>query len=149
MKIACIIRRRGKALCAATFVAALIMGAVAERIAAAQTDIPTEGAEKETKQPDPAKEKRRTLTIDVILGEKNGRQPAADALVRIEGTDDWFTTNEQGRTKIPEISTGKVTLQIKVIGVDMCRLPGIAFTEGDQLVSVLVDKSQKGKCGRL
>jgi hypothetical protein len=43
---------------------------------------------------------------------------------------------------------GKVTLQIKVIGADLCRLRDVSVVSGDQVVSVLVEKSQHGKCKR-
>lgn len=42
-----------------------------------------------------------------------------------------------------------MTLQIKVIGVDLCRLRDVPVISGDQVVSVLVDKAQNGNCRRL
>jgi hypothetical protein len=97
---------------------------------------------------DPGKGKRGSLTVEVLLVEPDSKQQhAAKALVRIEGTEDSQETNEQGRVKLSEISTGTVTLQIMPVGLNICRLD-VPVAGPDQVVSVLVEKSPKGKCTR-
>jgi hypothetical protein len=103
-------------------------------------------------QPDAEKTTRGTLTIDVLTVDpenKNERQPVANAIVRIEGSEDSRETNERGRARFSAIPTGKVTVQIMVIGADICRLRDIGVTAGEQVVSVVFDKSQKATCSRV
>lgn len=138
---------RTAALAAAFAAAALTGGA-----AAAQRDVPAEETKKETKQPDSEKERRATLTIEVLVVDpetKKERQPAEDATVSIVGIEDRYRTNDKGRTMRLEIATGKIALNIKVIGADLCKLQDVSVAGGDQVVRVLVEKSEKGKCRRL
>jgi len=77
--------------CAAALAAAVAAALLASGAAAAQRDVPAEGTKKETKQPDPGKGKRATLTIEVFVVDpekKNGRQPVEDATVSIVGIED-------------------------------------------------------------
>jgi hypothetical protein len=138
-----------KAAWCAAALAAAVAAAALTGAAAAQRDVPAEGTKKETKQPDPGKGKRATLTIEVFVVDpekKNERQPAEDATVSIVGIEDRYRTNDKGRTMRFEIATGKVALNIKVIGADLCKLQDVSVVGGDQVVKVLVEKSAAGKC---
>jgi hypothetical protein len=140
------------AWCAAALVAAFAAAALAGGAAAAQRDVPAEGTQKETKQPDPGKGKPATLTIEVLVVDpetKKERRPAEDATVSIVGIEDRYRTNDKGRTMRLEIATGKIALNIKVIGADLCKLQDVSVVGGDQVVRVLVEKTEKGKCRRL
>ena len=120
--------------------------------AVAQRDVSPEGARKEPTQPDPAAGQRKTLLINVLLvdpGKPLSRQPAARALVHVQGDDDSYETNESGQVKVSGISTDKVTLQIKAIGANVCRLQDIPVPGPDRAVNVLIDKSPKGACTRV
>src|SRR5262249_19146572 len=101
----------------------------------------------------PEQQKHGTLTVKVVLvdpAKQNDHQPAAKALVHIQDADeDPHETNEQGQVTLSGISKDKVTLQIKVIGAEVCLLRDIPVSGGDQTVSVLVEKSQNGMCKRL
>jgi hypothetical protein len=136
----------------AALAAALATAALAGIAAAAERDVAAEATKKETKQPDSGKGKQATLTIEVFVVDpqkKIERQPAEDATVSIVGVEVRQKTNEKGRTVFVEIEPGKLELNIKVIGADLCKLQGISVAGGDQVVRVLVEKSDKGKCRRL
>ena len=151
MRIAAAGARR-RALCAAGAMAAMVTAALAGAVGAASRDEITDWTARVADQPDPEKAKRGTLTIEVLLVDPdrgNERQPAANATVSIEGSEDRHKTNDKGRTPRLDSSAGTVTLQIKVIGVDLCRLRDVPVIAGDQVVSVLVDKAANGKCRRL
>ena len=151
MEIAMIGCRRRPVFPAAAFLAAVLVVVPVSGVAASKRDAATEESPKAAKSPDAEKEKRGALTVNVLLidpDKKNKRLPAADALVRIEGSDDGYTTDDKGRAELSEIPTGKVTLHIKVIGAALCRLRDIPVTEGDQRVSVLIEKAPEGKCWR-
>ena len=151
MEIATIGWRRRASVSAAAFLAAVVVVAPVSGVPASERNAATEESPKAVKSPDAEKEKRGALTVNVLLidpDKKNKRLPAADALVRIEGSDDWYTTDDKGRAELSEIPTGKLTLQIKVIGAAICRLRDIPVTGGDQRVSVLIEKAQEGKCWR-
>jgi len=144
-----IVGRRASALLAITFV--LAVGAIAPvgGMAAAKGDAPKEETTKALPQGDAGQEKRVTLTVEVLLVNKDPTskpQPAAGTIVRIQGSDDdGSSTNDRGRAKLAAMSKQKVHLQIMVLGADTCTLPEIAVGGGDQTIRVLVDKSETGK----
>ncbi len=130
--------------------AAVVVVVLAGAIAAGQEVTPKGETQKGTPQPDAGK---RTLTIEVRVGgpgKQAETQPVANAIVRIEGADDSRDTNVQGRARFTGIASNKVSVQIMAVGADLCRLPDITVTAGDQIVKVLVDtSSKKEKCRRL
>lgn len=135
MTIAAIIRCRWPTLCAVACLSVVVMAAVMDGIAVAQQAAPAG--------------KPGTLTIELLLGDpdkRNEHHPLAKAIVRIEGAEDPQDTNEKGRAKFFGIPTGKVALLILPIGLDRCRIADVPVTGGDQVVRVLVAKSQKGTC---
>ena len=151
MKIATIGWRCRAVFRAAVLLAAVVGALLVSGVTAAEREASPPGPTKAANQPESGKGKRGDLTVGIVLidpNKTNDRRPAADALVHIEGSDDWYTTDDKGRAKLSEISTGKVTLQIKVIGAAICRLRDISVTGGDQLVNVLIEKAQDGKCWR-
>ena len=124
---------------AAALTAAVAVATLAVAAAAAQRDVP-------------AKERSGTLTIEVWVVDpetKNERQPVEGATVSIVGIEDRRRTNDQGRTTPWEIATGKIALNVKMIGADLCKLQEVSVVGGDQVVRVLVEKSPEGKCRRL
>jgi len=151
MRITVIIGRFMVVLCAAACVAAVISGMPAGGLTAAQREAQQEAAPKADVQVDTGQGKRLTLTVQVLLSDpakKNDHEPAEDALVHIEGTqEEPYKTDEKGLVKLSGISTDKVTLRIKVRGADICRLQDIPVIGDDQVVTVLVEKTQEGKCG--
>jgi hypothetical protein len=150
MKTTTIGRRRGVMFCAAVLIAAGGSMAVSG-VAAAQRDASVEEIPKPAKPADAGKGKHGTLTVGVLVidpDKKSERLPAADAVVRIEGSEEWYRTDDKGRAKLSEIPAGKVTLQIKVIGAAICRLRDVPVAAGDQLLSVLIEKAQEGNCWR-
>lgn len=136
----------------AALAAALATAALAGVAAAAERDVGAEPTTKAAKQPDSGKGKQATLTIEVFVVDppkKLERRPAEDATVSIVGVEERQKTNEKGRTVFVEIAPGRLELNIKVIGADLCKLQNISVPGGDQVVKVLVEKSEKGKCRRL
>lgn len=149
MTIATTIRFRRSAFWSAACVSVGVTAALMGGIAGAQPKAPTEMAPKAANLPDVGKGKHGTLTIEVLLGDpdkKNEHHPITRAIVHIQGTEEPQETNEKGRAKFPGIPTGKVTLQIMPINLDMCRLADVLVTGSDQVVRVLVEKSRKGTC---
>lgn len=113
---------------------------------------PAVSPEKETKKPAPVPLKSRTLTVNVFLVDPSARLkrlPAVKALVHVQGDDDPYFTDAKGQVKVPGIVADRVTLEIKVIGADLCQLPSVPLTGGDQVLSVLIDKSHGEACKRL
>jgi hypothetical protein len=127
----------------------LLFGTV---VVAAQRDAESERPQKESKDPEGGAQKRRNLTVEVqiIESEKDKeRRPGEQVRVHVQGIDDPRETNEKGQVRFSGVPAGPLSLQVMVVGVETCRLSGITVTEGDQLIGVLIDKSQKGKCTRL
>lgn len=149
MTIAATIRFRRFAFWSGACMSVAVTAALMGGIAAAQPLAPTEVAPKAANPQPLGKGKHGTLTIELLLGDpdmKTERHPIAKAIVRIEGAEDPQDTNEKGRVKFFGIPTGKVALLIMPIGLERCRVPDIPVTGGDQVVRVLVAKSQKGMC---
>jgi len=149
MMVAATIRLRRSAVWSAACLSVAVTAALMGGIAAAQQKAPTEMAPKAANPQPLGKGKHGTLTIELLLGEpdkKNEHHPIAKAIVRIEGAEDPQDTNEKGRVKFSGIPTGKVALLIMPIGLERCRIPDVPVTGGDQVVRVLVEKSQKGTC---
>jgi len=118
----------------------------------AQQDSESEKTPKENKEPSMKPAQRGVVTVEVLMIEPEKdkeRRPVARAMVYIQGVEDPRETNEKGRVRFPGVPTGTSSLQVMVINLENCRLSGISVSEGEQLVGVLVDKSQKGKCTRL
>ena len=140
-----------RALCAVTCVATLATAAVTGVVSAAKGNVSIQVPAKVAEQAQPEKAKSGSVTIEVLLVDPertSDRQPAVDAMVSVEGNEDLHRTNDKGRTTRFESSAGKITLQIKVIGLDLCKVRDVLITSGDQVVSVLVDRAHKGKCQR-
>lgn len=126
----------------------LVLAVAMVGVASAQSPAAGDKAPRALNHADPSK-KRGSLIVEVLLVDPESKQQqAAKALVRIEGAEDSQETNEQGRVKLGGIATGTVTLQIMPAGLNICRLADVPVTGPDQLVSVLVEKSPKGKCTR-
>ena len=118
----------------------------------AQQESESEKTPKENKEPNTKGAQRGAVTVEVLMIEPEKdkeRRPVARAMVYIQGVEDPRETNEKGRVRFPGVPTGPSSLQVMVINLENCRLSGISVSEGEQLVGVLVDKSQKGKCTRL
>lgn len=96
--------------------------------------------------------KPRTLTVQVFVQEEGRGQPdpARRAVVRVEGSEDSFETNDRGMARISGVSAEKVKLQVMVVGSDICRLSDVAVPvpvpAGETVVKVLVEKSGRGPC---
>ncbi|CAG9209319.1 hypothetical protein BCAR13_1840008 [Paraburkholderia caribensis] len=93
--------------------------------------------------------KHGTLMIEVRLLDPTKPetfQLAAGAIVRIEGEEDHYETDVNGHAKLLGISSKKVALQIKVVGVNICRVSDVPVTFSDRPLILLVEKSQNGKC---
>ena len=128
----------------------LVLAAVMGGVASAQSPVPAGKTSPAVDHVDLGTGKRGTLTVEVLLVDPDSKQQhAAKALVRIEGAEDSQETNEKGRVKLSGISTGTVTLQIMPAGLNICRVLDVPVIGPDQVVSVLVEKSPKGKCTRL
>jgi hypothetical protein len=135
------------AACIATAITWVIVG----HATGAEPTVPANSVRTMADEPGAEKAGRGTVTVEVWLVDPekgNERHPAANATVSIEGTEDRYRTNEKGQTTRVECAVGKVTLHIKVIGADLCKLRDVSVVSGDQVVSVLVEKSQNGKCKR-
>ena len=149
MTSATIVRCRRSASPALAGLSLVVLAAVMGGVASAQLPAPADKASRAGDHVDPGKGKRGTLTVEVLLVDPDSKQRhAAKALVRIEGAEDSQETNEKGRVKLSGISTGTVTLQIMPAGLNLCRLLDVPVAGPDQVVSVLVEKSAKGKCTR-
>jgi hypothetical protein len=151
MRIATIKARR-RALRVVGAVAAVVGATMAGDMGAAPGTVAMARTANAADLPNSEKPKLGTLTVEVSLvdsDKSNKSEFAAGATVSIVGRDDRHTTNDKGRTIRFESPIGAVTLQIKVIGVDLCRLQDVSLTSGDQVLSVLVDKAKNGKCRRL
>ena len=149
MTIAAIARGCRSAWPAPACLSLVVLAAVMGGVASAQSPAPADKAPRAGSHVDPGKGKRGTLTVEVLLVDPDGKQQhAAKALVRIEGAEDSQETNEKGRVKLSGISTGTVTLLIMAAGLNICRLLDVPVASPDQVVSVLVEKSPKGKCTR-
>jgi len=143
--------KRGWTLAAACIGAAVTWAMVGNATGASHT-VPANSVRTMADQPGAEKAGRGTVTVEVWLVDPekgNERHPAANATVSIDGIEDRHRTNEKGRTTRFECAPGRVSLQIKVIGADLCKLRDVSVASGDQVVSVLVEKSPNGKCKRL
>jgi len=127
----------------------LVLSTAMGGVASGQSPVPADKASRAVPHVDPGKGNRGTLTVEVLLVDPDSKQQhAAKALVRIEGAEDSQETNEKGRVKLSGIPTATVTLQIMPAGFNICRLQDIPVAGPDQVVSVLIEKSPKGKCTR-
>ena len=127
----------------------LVLSTVLGGVASGQSPAPADKASRAAPHADPTRGNRGTVTVEVLLVDPDSKQQhAAKALVRIEGADDSQETNERGRVRLSGIPTATVTLQIMPAGLNICRLQDIPVTGPDQVVSVLIEKSPKGKCTR-
>ena len=151
MKIADTVHRQGWGVCKTFCAMAVVSMFIASFGYAAQQDSQPERTPRENIEADTQVEQRVTVMVEVhIIESENDRKPqlVEGARVHIQGDEDPRVTNAKGRVRFSGVSTGKLSIQIMVPGMEICRLSGINISKGEQLVEVLVDKSQEGKCTR-
>ena len=151
MKIADTVRRQGLGVCKTFCAMAIVLMFIASFGSAAPQDRQPEKTPKGDKEVDTKVEQRGTVTVEVLMIESDQDKeslPVAGASIHIKGND-LRETNETGRVRFSGVPTGELNIQIIVANVEICKVSGITVSEGEQLVVVLVDKSQKGKCTRL
>jgi hypothetical protein len=148
MKIADTVHRRGLGVYKTFCAMAVVSMFIASFGYAAQRDSQLEI----TPKADTNVEQRGTVTVEVLSIESENdqkRRPVPGANVHIHGADDPQETNEKGRVRFSGVPTGELNLHIIVPHMEICRLSRITVSKGEQLIEVLVDKSQQGKCTRL
>jgi hypothetical protein len=124
--------------CTATIIALLSMGSLTARATTAQEEPKKDNQGNK----EPRESKKTTVRIIVLLSDPNGERsgrPLANATVKIQGEEDSYETDENGKTRTVIISLGTIVVVIKPTGSAPCRVDA-SITESSQLITVIVDK---------
>ena len=97
---------------------------------------------------DSGKSKKASLQIEVRAadsGSKQPPQPSKEAMVKIIGEEDSYTTDEKGKTQRFATMAGAKKLIVQPFGAKPCTLD-VLINEGRQDLTVLVETSPKVTC---
>jgi hypothetical protein len=131
--------------CTATIIALLSMASLAAPATAAQE----EPKKDNQKNKETGESKKTTVRIIVLTSDPSSGQPdrpLANATVKIQGEEDSYETDENGKTRTLIISFGTIAVVIKPTGSAPCRVDA-SITESSQLITVIVDRlGEKAAC---
>jgi len=135
--------------CAATLMALVSMASLAELAAAAQPEDARKEAQGKTKNTEPKKETYATVTIHVRLVDPETRQlreGAQNATVKIQGEEDSYPTDKDGKTSRLVVLPGAKVIVIQLSGGAKPCSVNVPVKEGNAIVTVLVEKLPSVKC---
>lgn len=135
--------------CAATLLALGPMASLAEPAAAARPEDSKGEAQGKTKTPETKKEKYATLTVHVRLVDpetKQLREGAQSATVKVQGEEESYPTDKDGKTGSIVVLPGAKVIVIQLSGgAKPCSIT-VPVKGGSEVVTVLVEKVPSVKC---
>lgn len=148
MKTTALLRLGSVIWCAGTMMLIVPMVSLTELAAAAQREDSRKEAPENIKNSELKKPMSTTLTIEVLLVDpekKQLRHPAQAATVKIQGDEESYPTDEDGKTRRLSISTGAKAIIIQPTGAKPCSVD-VSVKEGNHTVTVLVENLTSVKC---
>jgi hypothetical protein len=121
---------------------------LAGSVTAAAADPPVEADAKPAAKGKKADDAMASLRVELLAtkpGDEQPPGPVKNAMVKFVGKDDWYETDDSGRTQRMTGEVGSTALLVRPPGSNPCSV-AVALKKGDQDLTILVQTAPELTC---